>query len=742
MGNSSIAAYGQLEEVAAALAGLRYEGQTDEFSGTDTIAIEVIDVGGLVASRTVNVEVEASSPPKIARMRRLASLPRNLHMDEDEQLSLDALEITVSNPTADSTVQVEIFCINGVVEIPSAKQATDLLTVTYTGAGMVVAGPTGVVNRALRLLVYSPDADIWGSDEISIVAREGRRGPGGGWNTVVSVENIIILIDPVNDTPIIDLPLALAGKGLPQAPGGKILALPGISVHDADAGEPAGSQLISVNVSTNGKGSMVSLAFGPTTVQGRIPGVRFIDGSAEGAYPRIVFNAPIAASNYALGLLQFWAPFGQPSGLDNITITVSDNGNWGRGIEEIVSVNVPIDVQYQQGPFAIGQGFVQWDIPPGALTMQEDGRLDVLGIALAADGGTDSSVSTWVEATVSAGHGLVQVVDKGGRRNTSTEVVRRGPKSMSISGAMADVSSTLADWTYVPEPNYHGVDVIELLAQGRNEEWTTNASVPVVVFSQPDPPVVTAADGRKGATVEVGGRITLQGVTIEHADAIYGDPTATLTLRAFSNAANSTIAMDDMQPGLWVYIDESAGGLVARGAVESLQLALDSGALKYVPLEGYDGVDVVTLSVSADKPFNDDPSRIFEVSSGDSNISTCELEVTVIPAYVPAAVTLEDGALLRTMEGSSVEMTGLRVNAPGRRNTSETVITVALATDQGGVTLPGAARTEVVAERRGESLVKVTGVETEVNKALIGAMFTGKSFYNGVASVQVIMFCT
>lgn len=741
VGNSSIAAYGQLEEVAAALAGLRYASQTDGFSGTDSISLEVIDVGGLVASRTVNVEVEASSPPTIARASRLASLSRNLQIDEDEQLSLDALEITVSNPTADSTVQVEVFCVNGVVAIPGAKQATDSLRVTYTGAGMVVAGNTRAVNRALGLLVYTPDADVWGSDELSIVAREGRRGAGGGWNTVVGVEKIIVLIDPVNDAPKIDVALALVGKGLPKAPGGEMLALSGITVHDADAGEPAGSQLISVNVSTAGKGSMVSLAFGPTTVQGRIPGVRFIEGSAEGAYARIVFNAPIAASNYALGLLQFWAPFGQPSGLDNVTITVSDNGNWGRGTEEIVSVNVSVDVQYQQDPLAIGRGLVQWDPPPGALILQEDGRLDVLGIALVADGGSDSSSTTWVEATVRSDHGLVQIVEKTGRRNSSTEVVHHGPRSMSISGAMSDVSSTLADMTYVPEPNYHGVDVIELLLQGRNEEWATTASVPVVVFSQPDAPVVTVTGDHNGAAVEVGDRLTLQGVTIEHADAIYGDSSDTVTLRAYSDAGNNTIAMDNLHPGLWVYVDEYTGGLVARGAVESLQLALDSGALEYVPTEGYDGVDVVKLSVSADKLFSDEDSRALELSSDDTNMTMCELEVTVIPAYISASVTLEDGALRHTVEGRSVEITGVKVNAPGRRNTSATVITVAFATDQGGVNLPGAARTNVVAERHGESLVRVTGMEIDVNKALVGAVFTGNSFYNGVASVQVITFC-
>lgn len=747
IGNNTLSAFGQLQHVADALDGLTYASQRSDDSDADTIALTVVDAGGLAASRVIKVEVEASSPPSITRAGQLASLPRNLHVDEDAELSLDALRVSVPNSAADSMVQVEIFCANGVLWLPRSKPGSGLLVTTSTGQGVVVSGRTDRVNWALRSLVYRPDADVWGSDELSIVARE---GTGGGdnvsavWSTVAGMESIIVLLNPVNDPPTIDIPAGLAGEVPPTAFAGEVLSLAGIVVNDPDAGEPEGSQLVSVNVSAAGEGSTVSLAMGHATVQGRLPGVLFLEGSAEGVYPSIAFRAPLHLANSALDLLQFWAPFGQVGGLCNVTITVSDNGNWGSGTEEVTSANVTIDLLYQQDPLVANHGgFVHWDTPHGALSVDEDSQLHGLGIALVADSRAGSSANdTWVDATLEVDHGLVQVPKSGSlvNGNAAFEVVHHGPGSLTVSGAVGDVSAALVGSSYIPEPNFYGMDTLELSVQEHLADEVMNASVEILVFPQPDAPTIAVGTTSEGLAVEVGSRLKLYGVEVQHADALGDFGSSTVTLRAHSTVGSGAIAMDATQPGLWVYTEEPGGVFVARGSVSNLQSALDSGVLEYMPAEGYDGLDVVALSVSAESPYgafvDEDLSLVEELPSGIENASA-QLEITVVPAFKPAAVVLESGALFRTVEGSGIELAGIRVQAPGRRDTSDEVVSVSVETSQGGVTLPGAANRPVVDEGQGESTMVVTGKELEVNMALVGAVFKADAYYNGVADIKV-----
>lgn len=93
-----------LDDVAAVLQHLTYAGPSDDFSGLDTISVEVTDAGGISASRKIEIEIDASNPPEIKRTGPLASLPYNPRIDEDGKLSLDALEVSVPSPDRKSVV--------------------------------------------------------------------------------------------------------------------------------------------------------------------------------------------------------------------------------------------------------------------------------------------------------------------------------------------------------------------------------------------------------------------------------------------------------------------------------------------------------------------------------------------------------------------------------------------------------------------------------------------------------------
>ncbi|CAM9507885.1 unnamed protein product, partial [Hapterophycus canaliculatus] len=449
VGSGSISAYGQFQDLADALLGLTYAGQSSDFSGADTITLEVADAGGLTASSIVRIDVEAASPPRITRAGRLASLSRNLRVDEDGELSLDTLHISVSNSETASLVQVEISCTNGIVSLPlSDKEEAELRTRTATGQGVILAGITDRVNRALRSLMYRPDADVWGTDQLSIVAREGSNGYSdtGGWNTMAGIESILVLIDPVNDPPTIRIPIGLADGVFPTAFAGEIFPFGSIEVGDADAENPRGSQLVSVNASVVVEGTMLSLAMGNTTVEGRIPGVRFLEGS------------------------------------------------------------------------------------------------------------------------------------------------------LTVSGALAEVSRVLAGTTYVPEPDFHGAETLVLSAQEHRGDWAMNASVEIIVFAQPDPPTITVGSLPMGLTAEEGSRMVLQGVKVQHVDALDDCGSGTVTFRAHSIAGRGTITMNETQAGLWVYTEEVGGALVARGSFERVNTMLER--LHFSPSADFFGPVEVNIEIN------------------------------------------------------------------------------------------------------------------------------------------------
>lgn len=735
---SDIILYGRMKDVADALAGLAYSAPSGEFSGADSIEIEVIDAGGLAAFRTIKVDVEASFPPKIVRVGELALLPEHLRIDEDSDLSIDALEIIMPETGGETTVQVEIFCSKGVPSMPLATKDAHLSIVGKdAGTVVVVAGPPNRINNALHSLSYRPNAEVWGSDELSIVVRKGSKGSGGVWSTVAEIKSIIILIDPVNDPPIIDIPVGFMGEVLPVARGGEALALTDIQVRDTDAAEPAGTELISINISTSGIGNMVALAGGGITVQGRLPGVRFFEGSAEGGYPRMAFRGRIDLVNRALDLLHFLPPFGQPSGFDTVTIAVSDNGNWGGGGENIVTSNIPIEV-IQQDLRADYEGLVHWDIPRNAITVDEDDRVDIIGISLLTDTSGLAPSSTLVDVFVATEHGVVYIgedaLSSGGMANV--EIIHHAPGLVTVSGAISDVSEALTSLTYFPEPNYHGFEKLSLSAQGRRGNWERNASVPVVVLSQPDAPsvmILGATSSPGGRTVEVDSRLSLYGIVVEHVDDIDEDRCPTVTLRARSTAGKGSLQVDEPQPGVWAYVEESTYELVVRGRARHLQSVLDSGALTYVPQKGHNGLDVVSLRVSADSPFGDFGVEGKWKPPEENDQAEVEMDVNVVPAFITAAIVLQDGELFHTKEGLAVEITGIRARAPGRWNTSETVVTISLYSSHGFVTLPSASGDK----RYQRGLMQITGKEFELNMALAGMLFESAPFYNGFAEVKV-----
>uniref|UniRef100_A0A7S1G5Y0 Uncharacterized protein n=1 Tax=Bicosoecida sp. CB-2014 TaxID=1486930 RepID=A0A7S1G5Y0_9STRA len=221
--SSVVVARGTISVVNAALAGLVYVPPRD-WSGTATITITVNDLGefGLphgptATTRSVSVEVTSvNDPPVISRPLLTPANP------EGEDI---AIEVVVDGIRIDDVDigPVGVFAVRLAVSHGRLALASrDGLSFAFesaagnlTGVGRgnndrVVAfrGLAADVNRALRIVTYTPDEDFAGADQLTMhVEDEGSSGDDGGgarWASVV----VDLDIGAVNTAPQLFVPPA------------------------------------------------------------------------------------------------------------------------------------------------------------------------------------------------------------------------------------------------------------------------------------------------------------------------------------------------------------------------------------------------------------------------------------------------------------------------------------------------------------------------------------------------------
>ncbi|CAM9142464.1 unnamed protein product, partial [Choristocarpus tenellus] len=734
MGYQSVAASGSLDAVASVLAKLSYSGPPHHFSGNDTINITVADDGGLSSAWTVNVILEAESiPPVIGLVGALAVLPGPLHVFEDGVLWIDTIELSEIDLGQESAVTLELSAAYGILSLGDAWDE-GRVGVRDHGMGLSLSGNLHHVNLALQSLAYRPHPDLWGSDEISVLARSHRRVAGAVVEPVASVKTLAVIIEPVNDPPRIVLPTN--GVAM-SAWTGESLPLIGILIEDPDADE-AGDGFLVVNVSTGTISSSLSISPG-TTIHGRVPGVVFSEGSPIGLHHHLAFVSSLANARKVLSSLEFHAAIESDPGFQNIIIEVSDSGNWGLGGERYTVANLTVEVKHRLVMPGQEQNAMKWVLPATDLKIEEDGILEIWGLDLLGDDVGDSPKS-WVEVTIACSHGSLQLHGAEKNEPSGVNITHEGSRLFLLIGPLRNISMILRNWLYLPDSDFFGIEVIELSALARAGNWVINSSLPVHVLGQPDLPSISIVPADNAQIirreVEVGGRLPLLGLVLEHVDAIKHMSESMFSLCAWSVAGNETLHMNPFLPGLWVSRKESVGTLIVKGTLSHIQAALTSGALEYAPPKNLNGVDIVVLKFSEDRMLKTTTALISD--SGDSQGAVIELEVFVSLPYVPSALVLGDGAAFLTEEGHAVKMTGVSIRAPRGHGVTETATTtVSFASDDGSITFPGAEGENVSVLRQGTHTVHVTGLERDINLVLAYAVFKANAFFNGVATVNV-----
>lgn len=247
---------------------------------------------------------------------------------EDQPFTIHGLQVSDVD-AGNSPLSVTLSVLHGTLELAAGSG------VTVSGSGsntLVLSGSQDAINALLAGgVTYQGEQDFNGQDALTMVTNDlGNTGSGGP----LSDTNVLpIEVEPVNDAPVTQVPGSL------QVKEDGSLSLTGISVKDVDAGSAPISMVLRVE---HGVLTLLGAA-GAVSVQGAGTSVVTLVGSLDD------LNGLLAGNLHYEPARDFW-------GLDNLSITTSDQGNTGAGGVLTDSAQIAIQVTAEPDDPQLGVG--------------------------------------------------------------------------------------------------------------------------------------------------------------------------------------------------------------------------------------------------------------------------------------------------------------------------------------------------------------------------------------------------
>ncbi|MBL0605967.1 retention module-containing protein [Aeromonas caviae] len=350
---------------------------------------------------------------------------------------------------------------NGIMEVRlSVEHGTLTLSagsgVTLTGNGtgdVVLTGTLADLNALLSGgVTYQGDPDFHGNDALTMVTDD--RGNTGSGGALSDTDVLPILVQPVNDAPVNQLPTT------PQvAQEDQPFTIHGLQVSDVDAGNSPLSVTLSVL-----HGTLELAAGSGVTVSGSGSNTLVLSGSQD------AINALLAGGVTYQGEQDF-------NGQDALTMVTNDLGNTGSGGPLSDTDVLPIEVEPVN------------DAPvtqvPGSLQVKEDGSLSLTGISVKdVDAGSPISMVLRVE------HGVLTLLGAAG----AVSVQGAGTSVVTLVGSLDDLNGLLAgNLHYEPARDFWGQDNLSITTSdqgntGAGGVLTDSAQIAIQVTAEPDDP--------------------------------------------------------------------------------------------------------------------------------------------------------------------------------------------------------------------------------------------------------------
>ncbi|MGS4907871.1 retention module-containing protein [Aeromonas sp. 25-248] len=422
---------------------------TNDANGAMAIKVtaQSLDNGALgpEVNGTIHLDV---SPVNDAPVNVLPDDP--LVAQEDEPFVIQGLQVKDVD-AGNGIMEVRLSVEHGTLTLPAGSG----VTLTGNGTGdVVLTGTLADLNALLSGgVTYQGDPDFHGNDALTMVTDD--RGNTGSGGALSDTDVLPILVQPVNDAPVNQLPTT------PQvAQEDQPFTIHGLQVSDVDAGNSPLSVTLSVL-----HGTLELAAGSGVTVSGSGSNTLVLSGSQD------AINALLAGGVTYQGEQDF-------NGQDALTMVTNDLGNTGSGGPLSDTDVLPIEVEPVN------------DAPvtqvPGSLQVKEDGSLSLTGISVKdVDAG-----SAPISMVLRVEHGVLTLLGAAG----AVSVQGAGTSVVTLVGSLDDLNGLLAgNLHYEPARDFWGQDNLSITTSdqgntGAGGVLTDSAQIAIQVTAEPDDP--------------------------------------------------------------------------------------------------------------------------------------------------------------------------------------------------------------------------------------------------------------
>ncbi|MGU5754677.1 T1SS-143 repeat domain-containing protein [Aeromonas caviae] len=468
---------------------------------------------------------------------------------EDEPFVIQGLQVKDVD-AGNGIMEVRLSVEHGTLTLPAGSG----VTLTGNGTGdVVLTGTLADLNALLSGgVTYQGDPDFHGNDALTMVTDD--RGNTGSGGALSDTDVLPILVQPVNDAPVNQLPTT------PQvAQEDKPFVIQGLQVKDVDAGSGTMAVRLSVEHGT------LTLPAGSGVI---------LTGNGTGD---VVLTGTLADLN---ALLSGGVTYqGDPDfhGNDALTMVTDDRGNTGSGGALSDTDVLPIEVQ------PVNDAPVN-QLPTTPQVAQEDQPFTIHGLQVSDVDAGNSPLSV----TLSVLHGTLELVAGSG-----VTVSGSGSNTLVLSGSQDAINALLAGGvTYQGEQDFNGQDALTMVTNdlgntGSGGPLSDTDVLPIEVEPVNDAPVTQVPGSLQ---VKEDGSLSLTGISVKDVDA--GSAPISMVLR--------------VEHGVLTLLG-AAGAVSVQGAgtseitlVGSLNdlNSLISGNLHYEPAKDFWGQDNLTITTS------------------------------------------------------------------------------------------------------------------------------------------------
>jgi len=480
-GSATVTFTGTTTEINTAMDGMFYS-PTMDFTGTATLDVDSDDLGNTgtggaqTDSDNVDIDVAPGNDPPSITLQSAAET-----VNEGASLTFNAANsnlITISDPDAGGNdIELTLTVSNGTVDLaggdpPAALNVTGGADLSAT---VTVEGTVSELNTALDGLIYTPDLNFSGNDNLQINVDDlGNVGAGPDGTDNASIGITVNNAD--NDPPVNNVPgtqntdeetslIFSSGNGN------------AITVTDFDAG----SSDIQVDLSVPVGEGTLTLA---TTA-----GLTSVIGNGTNA---IQMTGPISDINAAMDGLDYSPPVDFTAGT---TFTIISN-DLGKFVDDVMTVgtpltdtdNITININPVNDPPVISSPGVTQNVNEEA-SLAFNGNISVSDVDI---GGGDITVD------LTATDGVVNFPD--GDLGALTSSSGEGTSSVTLTGTLANVNIALDGMTYTGILDFNGAATLTIDADDNDNtgseppDGVDNAVVNINVIEVNDKPTFTASD--------------------------------------------------------------------------------------------------------------------------------------------------------------------------------------------------------------------------------------------------------